>query len=247
MAIIMMNVLCYGALTGTLGTAIGCVFGAVLLWIWKKANIRKSLMNRNTAYSVLFEFSSGLMMAIVTFHLLPEAMGMGGVFYAVLGLLTGLVFLWFFGTILNRSCEGSQTGLFLFLGILIHNIPEGMAVGASLVSHFSLAMSLLTVITVHDIPEGVSAYLSSQTEGRNRIFITGMLILCGVCTAVAAWFGYFAGELSQTFHAGLLGFAAGSMLYILVFELSREANRLSGRKISDIAYIFGLVLGILLK
>ncbi len=247
MAIFMITILCYGALAGTLGTAIGCIIGRFLLSIGKKSKTLHQITDKNTFYSILFEFSSGLMMAIVTFHLLPEAMDTGGVFYAFLGLLIGLFLLFFAGKYLHRRTKQTSAGFFLFLGILIHNIPEGIAIGTALVNHFSLAVSLLTVITVHDIPEGISAFLSYGAGERGKPPVVLMVLLCGVCTALAALVGNLTGGISPGLNAVSLGFAAGAMLYILTFELSREAGRLSNRNICDVAYILGLVLGILLK
>lgn len=236
----------FGALAGTSGTAIGCLIGKLIVLFGKKyPNLQKNI-DKSTVYSMLFEFSSGLMMAIVTFHLLPEAIGVGGVFYAFLGLISGLLFLLAVGRFLHQKRTRFPTGFFLFLGILIHNIPEGMALGTAFVNHLSLAVSLLIVITIHDIPEGISAFLSYRA-GDRKPSVFQILLCCGISTALAAVWGYLSGGISSEQNAVSLGFAAGAMLYILVFELSSEAKKLSSQRICEAMYIVGLILGILLK
>ncbi|MBQ7792581.1 MAG: hypothetical protein IJ367_03720, partial [Clostridia bacterium] len=120
----MLKILFYGALAGTLGTAIGCFIGKLLLIASKHHKIFYCSLDKSTAYSMLFEFSSGLMMAIVTFHLLPETIGIGGIFYAFSGLFLGLILLFVVGRLLHQKRNCASPGFFLFLGILIHNIPE---------------------------------------------------------------------------------------------------------------------------
>lgn len=240
---LIVTTLIFGAMAGTLGTTIGCLAGKLMIYF---KNRRNYVFDKNQFYSILYEFSSGLMMAVVTFHLLPEAMDTGGVFCGTLGLLAGLLTMGLLGKLLHRK-TGHSAGLFLFLGILIHNIPEGMAIGTALLNHTSLAASLLLVITLHDIPEGISAFLAYRAGERKKPSVPFLLLLCGISTALAALVGYFAGNINPFWNAISLGFAAGAVLYILVLELSREANRLSRHEFCDVAYILGLLLGILLK
>ena len=242
----MIAIFMLGCLAGGMGTTIGCLTGWLIFRL-KGLLPKKMKMDRNIFYASVYEFSSGLMMAVVTFHLLPEAIDTGGLWNACAGLLFGMFFLHIAGRWLHNKMPENAAGMFLLFGVMLHNIPEGIAIGTSALNHFDLAISLLTVITIHDIPEGISCYLSLQTGNKSLLSILGMVFVCMVPTGVAALFGSVAGESGPVWNAILLGFAAGSMLYILTFELSREAKHLSNRKICEGVYILGLLLGILLK
>lgn len=237
----------YGLFAGITGSLFGCVIGFLFVSFGRNRSGSRIRMEKNLLYSLLYEFSSGLMMAVVTFHLLPEAIDTGSLTVTLTGVGVGLVFLFLIGKLLRKHRKNTATGMLILLGIMLHNIPEGIAVGTALVNHYSLALSLLTVITIHDIPEGISAYIPLSLEGKSFFQIALYVFLCGLPTGVGAVFGGVFGALSPQLNAISLGIAAGAMLYILIFELSYEAKTRCHRKFIEIAYIFGLLLGIILK
>ena len=244
----------YGSLAGVLGTAIGGLISAVLLFFGKKLRSRNMVgrINKNIVYSFLYEFSSGLMMAVVTFHMLPEAIYMGGTLCTLAGLFLGLLFVFLIQKFISgvKGMSGKKTlstGILLLSGIALHNFPEGIAIGASFAGNISLALSLLIIITIHDIPEGVSVFVPLYASGMKIRKVLLLTALSGVPTGIGAIFGNIVGNIGSSFGAISMAFAAGAMLYICVAELSFEAKSLYNRKIITIGYILGLVLGILLK
>ena len=241
----MIDTFLIGAFTGITGSGIGCLLGYILLKIGQKSRFSPSKDQKNLFYAMLYEFSSGLMMGIVTFHMLPEAMDTGGLLITVGGLLCGLILLYFFGKLLRKHEVFPTTGILLLIGIIIHNIPEGMAIGTATVNHFSLAVSLVTVIILHDIPEGISAFFSLHKMKLSKILL--IIMIGGIPTGLAAIGGRFLGEISHSMNGVSLSFAAGAMLYIMVCELSHEAKLSAQRKLTESMYIAGLLVGILLK
>ena len=244
----------YGTLAGVLGTAIGGIISAVMLFLGRGLKKRHMLGNisKNIVYSFLYEFSSGLMMAVVTFHMLPEAIYTGGMLYTMPGLFSGLLFVFVIQKIIagNENIKGKSTaatGFLLLFGIALHNLPEGIAIGTSFANNISLAWSLLLIITIHDVPEGISVFVPLYASGMKLKKILLLTALSGVPTGVGAVLGNLAGNIGNEWNAVSLAFAAGSMLYICAAELSFESKALYNRKIISIGYIFGLVLGILLS
>src|SRR4030066_216184 len=49
-----------------------------------------------------------------------------------------------------------RTGLFVALGIGIHNFPEGMATFYSSLSDIELEIAIAVAIAIHNIPEGLA-------------------------------------------------------------------------------------------
>ena len=248
----LLTVTAYGTLAGVLGTAIGGIISALLLFFGRKLRKYDKIdkINKNIVYSVLYEFSSGLMMAVVTFHMLPEAIYSGGMYYTIAGLFAGLIFVFFIQKCITKYSTAKRsmnTGLLLLFGIALHNLPEGIAIGTSFANNISLAWSLLLIITIHDIPEGVSVFVPLYLSGMKLWKIILLTALSGLPTGLGAMLGNMTGNIGAEFNTLSLAFAAGSMLYICVAELSFESKQLYNRKIISVGYILGLVLGILLQ
>ena len=53
-----------------------------------------------------------------------------------------------------------KSGYLIFISILIHNLPEGLAIGSSYMSAEKLGITLAIVIGLHNIPEGLATGLS---------------------------------------------------------------------------------------
>ena len=240
----MTTIFIFGLIAGGVGTAIGCLIG------WLMFRLKGTVygwvsLDRNTLYALLYEFSSGLMMGIVTFHLLPEAINMSGLWLVLTGVFLGFCFLYLGDLLLKKIMRIKTTGLLMSLGIMLHNLPEGMAIGTTAVHHDSYVLPLVMMITLHDIPEGISAFFTWENKKLSNVI--WLLFWCGVPTGVFSVLGNVVGGRGLGFHGTFLGVASGAMLYILLCELSREAHQLSERKITDGMYIVGLIMGILLK
>ena len=240
----------YGTFAGVIGTALGGVIGCILFFFGKKYNkLSKKSINKNMVFSFLYEFSSGLMMAVVTFHMLPEAINEGGMGYSLIGLFVGIAFVFILQKLVNKYSKSNaafKTGLILLFGIALHNFPEGVAIGATFANDVKLALSILFIIAIHDIPEGISVFIPLYASGMKFHKILWLIALSGLPTGFGAVVGSLVGVMGLSYNSMSLGFASGAMLYICVSELSFEAKELYNRKIIAVAYIIGLVLGMLL-
>ena len=141
-----------GLFFGTFGTTLGGILGVVI----KK--------NSNKFLSFILSFASGLMMSIICFDLIPEAMGISGIVNVILGIVFG-IFVMIFCDILvqkkfnTKSIKNSNntlltTGIIVSIGLAIHNFPEGLAIGSGFEASLRLGFSLAIAICLHDIPEG---------------------------------------------------------------------------------------------
>lgn len=46
-----------------------------------------------------------------------------------------------------------ETGLIILIGLTIHNLPEGLAIGSGFEASSELGLSLAIAICIHDVPE----------------------------------------------------------------------------------------------
>ena len=117
-----------GLFFGTFGTTLGGILGII---------INKS---SNKFLSVILSFASGLMMAIICFELIPEALAISNIYSTILGILFGIIVMIMCDVIVQKkfSQEPSKniknsknllrTGIIVSIGLAIHNFPEGLAI-----------------------------------------------------------------------------------------------------------------------
>ena len=232
----------YGLIFGMLGTTFGGIIGTYL-----NINSKKFL-------SFILEFAAGLMTAITCFNLIPESIKLTNISLTVPGILLGILMMIF----TSKSVDNSKiikskntknnlfkSGIIIALGIAIHNLPEGLAIGAGFCSSESLGFSLALTIAIHDIPEGISVALPLKSSGFSKtksIFITA---LSGLTTGLGALIGAIFSQVNSIFIGLSLSFASGAMLYIISCELIPESKTLYKGKFSSIGNILGLIIGLI--
>ena len=143
-------------------------------------------------------------------------------------------------------------GLVLAAAVALHNMPVGMAIGAtfgqpSLPGHAGHAGILAAlIIGLHNIPEGMSIAAPLLTGGSRPLGAIGVAALSGLPTILGALLGYSAGVMDPALLGASLAFAAGAMLYVVFGELLPEAEHLWQHRLSGLAIMLGLMLGMAL-
>ena len=233
-----------GLFFGTFGTTLGGIIGVVI----KK--------HSNKFLSFILAFASGLMMSVICFDLLPEALGISNIVNVIIGTIIGIVSMIFCDILVekkfsvNSKTKGMEnnllkTGIIVSIGLAIHNFPEGLAIGSGFEASLKLGLSLAIAICLHDIPEGISMAVPMKNGGMKISKVIFYVILSGITTGIGAFFGAIIGSISQVVISICLSFAAGAMLYIVSGELIPESNKIYEGKASTIGTIIGFVLGLL--
>jgi len=238
-----MAVTLIGFLCGMIGTGLG---GIVTLFIRRPTN---------RIMAALLGFTSGIMISVVCFDLLPEAFSMGGIEMSLLGIMLGVAMILAIEQFIpeqasHKYSEGYdfiRSGILLGLGIAIHNFPEGLAVGSGFAANDFLGLCLAIVIAIHDMPEGIAMAAPLKMGGIDRFKILAYTIMAGIPMGLGAFIGELLGEISRTFICLCLSFAGGAMLYITCGELIPKTQNIYKGRISTIGMIVGIICGIFIS
>ena len=84
------------------------------------------------------------------------------------------------------------------------------------------------------------------SSGSKPAAAIGVAALSGLPTILGALLGYSLGTMNPTLLCVSLSFAAGAMLYVIFGELLPESERLWQHKLSGLATMLGLLLGLAL-
>jgi len=200
---------------------------------------------------LLIGFAGGVMVAASVWSLLIPAleqaaqMGMLPFVPAVVGFWLGILFLTAADRMISKSCaDGAAVGTgradgkslrrtaMLVLAVVIHNIPEGMAVGAvyagwlsgnagiSLAGAFALSVG----VAIQNFPEGAIISMPLCAEGMKKrpAFICG--VLSGAVEPIGGALTVLLSCLIVPVMPCFLSFAAGAMMYVVIREMIPEMS-----------------------
>lgn len=138
-------------------------------------------------------------------------------------------------------------GVVMACAIALHNIPEGMTIGASFAVSDNLmwgtGMIMAVLIGLHNIPEGMAVAVPLISGGTGRVKATLLTAACGLPTVLGAWLGFWLGDIGPLGLTMSLGFASGAMLYVVFGEIMPESYLIYRSKLPAFAVMVGLALG----
>lgn len=274
-------ILVLSLVAGIVGTGLGGFIGVLL------KNKGNKVMGR------VLSFAGGVMVGVVTFEMLPEAVEyskienpfeQSGILIAVSALVVGMLIIFGLNKMLDvienmrgthksieelhhetkvieandalmeaNACGNTaavqavdkksllKAGLIMLLAIAFHNLPEGMAIGASGASNSQTGILVAIIIAVHNIPEGmaISAPLASGgVKGWKIILLTA---LAGAATVVGALIGLAVGGISQLASGICMGLAGGAMLYVTFCEILPQSILMEEGRVPAVSMLVGIV------
>ncbi len=222
-----------GILLPLFGTIIG---SASIYFIKHDINIKVK--------KIIIAFSSGIMLSSAIWSLMIPAINeSNNIVIPVLGFSIGIIFL----LIVNKF--HSNDNQLVVLSIILHNIPEGMAVGvafANIVNNYMtypMALILSIGIAIQNIPEGaiVSIPLYMQNYKKNKAFLIGCL--SGVVEPIGALIAFLITSKIIILLPWILSLAAGTMIYVVIEDLLPDCQN----KNLIIPFSIGFLLMIVLE
>ncbi len=265
------------ALAGIGGTGIGGLVGALLQ------------KDSNRTVSLLLSFAGGVMLSVVCFDLVTEAVGTNvGLWIVVAAIAGGMAVTYLLNYWIDKKTnpevahidehhpktaddldelihsdhlnahyqrKDSKLGLFvaglvMASAIALHNVPEGMTIGASYASGDGVmggaALVLAILIGLHNIPEGMAVSVPLISGGMKRWKAVLITAASGVPTVIGALLGFALGEIGPIGLAISLGCASGAMLYVVFGEILPQSILMYHSKLPAFATVAGILVGMLI-
>jgi zinc transporter, ZIP family len=140
-----------------------------------------------------------------------------------------------------------KSGILIAIGITIHNIPEGIAVGAGFLHEPAYGIFIALAILLHNIPEGMATALPLYKSGICRWDSFRVALLSGMTEPIGALIAAFFLVSFQDFIPGALAFAGGVMVFITLDELVPAAREHGHHHTTAIGIIAGAIFIFLLS
>ncbi len=265
------------ALAGVGGTCLGGIVGALLQ------------KDSNKTVSLLLSFAGGVMLSVVCFDLVTEAIETNsGVWLVALAIAFGVTVTYLLNHLIDKKTNpevphidenhpktaddlkelihsdhleqhyarnDSKLGLFvaglvMASAIALHNVPEGMTIGASYASNDgamgSAALVLAVIIGLHNIPEGMAVSVPLISGGMKRWKAVLITAASGIPTVLGSLLGYALGEIGPVGLTLSLGCASGAMLYVVFGEILPQSILMYNSKVPAFSTIIGILVGMLI-
>ena len=265
------------ALAGVVGTGLGGLIGALLQ------------KNSNRVVSLLLSFAGGVMLSVVCFDLVTEAIETNvGLWIVVAAIATGVLVTYLLNYLIDRKTNPEVphidenhpataddldelihsdhleqhfakkdsmlnlfvAGIVMACAIALHNVPEGMTIGASYASNNGVmgnaALVLAVLIGLHNIPEGMAVSVPLISGGMKKWKAVLITACSGIPTILGALLGYALGEIGPLGLTLSLGFASGAMLYVVFGEILPQSILMYHSKQPAFSTIIGILVGMLI-
>jgi len=143
----------------------------------------------------------------------------------------------------RTGASGGQLALLVAVGIGLHNLGEGVAIGAAY-SAGALALGAFLVVgfALHNTTEGLAivAPIAHLRSSLSRLALLGLI--AGAPAVLGAWIG--AAAFNASLAAFLFGFGAGAIVQVIV-QLAPTLRDTEGRTLHPVA-VTGLLTGMAL-
>lgn len=196
---------------------------------------------------IALSLASGLMLGSAFFHLIPESFKLAGA-HMGFGMMAGFLFLFFIESFITvhicelLDCEvHHQLSISAFLGIGIHTLVDGIALGSGLMVP-GLGFIVFFAVVAHKAPEmfSLSSLLLHLKTPRRKIILLNFIIWLTI--PLGALIAYLVLQVENNFWLGsALAFSAGTFIHISLSDLLPEAHKHSpSKKLSTLMLLLGI-------
>jgi zinc transporter, ZIP family len=232
----MISIVVIGSIVSLIGTMIGASLGVIV----KKPS--------NRFLGSIIGFAGGLMLSVVVFDLIPEAIVKWNFFGTISLCIIGIIVIAIIDNKINLDNVNKhlKVAFMAALGLMIHNFPEGIIMGCGFAAGGTLGIKMALIIAIHDIPEGIAVsapLMASEVKVPKILFYA---FITAFPTAIGTWVGTYIANISVNVLGACLSFASGIMLYVVCGEMIPESSKLWDGVTSTIGTLSGIIIGLIM-
>ncbi len=202
-------------------------------------------------FEYFINFSAGIFIGAVLFHMIPDANPILGV-QMVYPILIG--FLSIYGIekalggkdFLTQELAFQKLGLTALMGVSFHSFIEGFAMGAATLMNFGFAV--IAAIIFHKFPAAMligSFFIKAGKYDRKTII--SIIFIFALTTPLGVLLSYGVFGLIDNYWLGVaIAVSAGTFIYLAFFDLMVVGNEQKGSKTLNIVFFGFGVLAMLL-
>lgn len=138
-----------------------------------------------------------------------------------------------------------KAGLIMLLAIMFHNVPEGMAIGATGSAEEKTGILIAILIAVHNIPEGMAISAPLASGGMKAWKTIVLTFMAGAATVLGAVLGQAIGGMGDLAIGICMGIAGGAMLYVTFCEIIPQSILMDGGRIPAASMLIGILSAML--
>ena len=242
-------------LLGIIIPLVGTTLGSSLVFLLKNEKTSR-------CKKILIGFSSGVMLAASIWSLLIPSIdlakkeGMISFLPACIGFIIGIIIFILidvFLSYINKNNKHLSNNNKLILAVTLHNIPEGMAIGA-IYAGIMLGKSDITIasaltlsigIALQNLPEGAIISMPLYNGGTTKLKSFFYGFLSGLVEPIGAIITILLTKIIMKILPFLLSFASAAMIYVVVEELIPEYHD-EKNKIGTLSFAIGFIIMMLL-
>ena len=256
-----MNIIIMSIFAGVVGMGLGGIITAIF-----GSRTEKMI-------SIFLSLASGVMLSIVFIELIPEAIEYSNAGIAIIGLIIGVLMVMILNNIMDKVSKTNKSesklhesyaeffhssevisskkslirsGMVMLFAIALHNIPEGLAMGAAGYHDAALGLTLAIMIGLHNIPEGMAISAPLISGGLSKLKTVLLVTLTGATTLIGTIAGLIIGGISDIALALSFSIAGGAMLYVVFGEILPQSIVTNKDRLPAVFALVGIIVGLLI-
>ncbi len=201
--------------------------------------------------SALLGIAAGIMLSLTCFSLIAPGLAEQKTVAVLLGIVLGAGCLYAVDRMVPHEHQQASTQFhvqssalrWIVIAALIHNIPEGLAIGVGLSGKGAQAgMPLVLGIGFQNILEGVVMAIALKHIGVRAVRLCLFVLVTSLIQPVMALCGNGLTVLYSQSLYFMLAFAAGGMLFVVSSEMVPESHTQGNERFATIGIIVGFIV-----
>ena len=139
-----------------------------------------------------------------------------------------------------------RAGAIMLIALALHNLPEGLAIGAAFSYEASLGITIAVLLALHNIPEGMAVAATLKAGGMKKWKIVLWVIIIDIPILIGGLLGFWIGSMSDITQAMALAIAGGAMLYVVFGEIIPQSVSMTKSRMPTIIALLGIIIGLLI-